>query len=100
MRYRNPEQLRHTMASTLLSRNAPPIYIQQQGGWKSAAVLFRVYSRWIEQALPAPPEPPIFATELQPVSGTAVSGTLMSGRMQADASPAQARPEAIGASWR
>ena len=34
-------------------------YVQQGGGWKSAAVLLRVYSRWIEQALPAPPEPPV-----------------------------------------
>jgi len=60
VRYRNPEQLRHTFASTLLSRNAPLLYVQQQGGWKSAAVLLRVYARWIEQALPAPPELPSF----------------------------------------
>ncbi len=50
VRYRSPEQLRHTFASTLLSRNAPPLYVQKQGGWKSAAVLFRVYAIYVEQA--------------------------------------------------
>lgn len=29
VRYRNPEQLRHTLVSTLLSRNAPLLYVQQ-----------------------------------------------------------------------
>src|SRR5262245_4764463 len=61
VRYRNPEQLRHTFASTLLSRNAPPLYVQQQGGWRSAAVLFRVYAQWMPQgepdATPAQPAP-------------------------------------------
>lgn len=59
VRYRNPEQLRHTFASTLLSRNAPLLYVQQQGGWQSAAVLLRVYARWLPQgqvdATPAQP---------------------------------------------
>jgi integrase len=31
VRYRRPEQLRHTWASTLLSWNAPLLYVQQQG---------------------------------------------------------------------
>jgi integrase len=39
--------VRHTFASTMLSRNAPLLYVQQQGGWKSATVLLRVYSRWL-----------------------------------------------------
>lgn len=47
VRYRMPEQLRHTFASTLLSRNAPLLYVQQQGGWRSAAVLLKVYARWL-----------------------------------------------------
>lgn len=38
VRYREPEQLRHTFASTLLSRNAPLLYVQGQGGWRSASV--------------------------------------------------------------
>ncbi len=61
VRYRNPEQLRHTFASTLLSRNAPLLYVQQQGGWKSAGVLLRVYARWMPQALDATPAQPTAA---------------------------------------
>jgi len=29
----------------MLSRNAPLLYVQQQGGWRSASVLLRVYAR-------------------------------------------------------
>ena len=47
VRYRKPEQLRHTFASTMLSRNAPLLYVQGQGGWRSASVLLRVYARWM-----------------------------------------------------
>jgi integrase len=59
VRYRAPEQLRHTFASTMLSRNAPLLYVQQQGGWRSASVLLRTYARWLPQpsatqAQPAP----------------------------------------------
>jgi integrase len=50
VRYRSPEQLRHTFASTLLSRNAPLLYVQRQGGWKSATVLLHAYARWVEEA--------------------------------------------------
>src|SRR5438132_1312811 len=42
-----PGQLRHTLASAMLSRNAPLLYVQQQDGWRRAAVLLRVYARWI-----------------------------------------------------
>jgi integrase len=49
VRYRSPEQLRHTMASVLLSRNAPLLYVAKVGGWASAAVLLRVYARWVPQ---------------------------------------------------
>jgi integrase len=49
VRYRYPEQLRHTWASILLSRNAPVLYIGQQGGWRSAGVLFKHYARWMPQ---------------------------------------------------
>ena len=61
VRHRNPEQLRHTFASTLLSRNAPPLYVQQQGAWRSAAVLLRIYARWMPQGEPD-------ATPAQPAS--------------------------------
>ena len=47
VRYREPEQLRHTLASTLLSRGAPLLYVQSVGGWRSATVLLRAYARWL-----------------------------------------------------
>jgi integrase len=50
VRYREPEQLRHTFASTLLSRNAPVLYVANQGGWRTPGVLFRHYAKWMEQA--------------------------------------------------
>ena len=50
VRYRSPEQLRHTFASMLLSRNAPLVYVQRQGGWKSAVVLLQSYARWVGEA--------------------------------------------------
>ena len=69
VRYRSPEQLRHTFASTLLSRNAPLLYVQQQGGWRSASVLLRVYARWMPQdANPESVGQPS-ATSPQPNSG-------------------------------
>jgi integrase len=51
VRYRPAEQLRHTLASTLLSRGAPLLYVQAVGGWRSAAVLLRVYARWMDTGL-------------------------------------------------
>lgn len=63
VRYRMPEQLRHTFASTMLSRNAPLLYVQQQGGWRSASVLLRTYARWM-------PQPS--ATQAQPGPATAL----------------------------
>jgi hypothetical protein len=41
---------------------------RKRGGWKSAAVLLRVYSRWIEEAMPAPPELPSFTSDEQPAA--------------------------------
>jgi integrase len=49
VRYRPPEQLRHTFASMLLSRNAPLLYVQRCGGWRSASVLLGVYAQWMPQ---------------------------------------------------
>jgi integrase len=51
VRYRSPEQLRHTFASTMLSRNAPLLYVQKVGGWRSASVLLRVYARWVPEGI-------------------------------------------------
>ena len=52
VRYRVPEMLRHTFASTLLSRNAPLLYVQKQGVWTSAAVVLHYYSAWMPESPP------------------------------------------------
>jgi integrase len=57
VRPRMPEMLRHTFASTMLSRNAPLLYAQTAGGWRSASVLLRVYARWLPQASATPAQP-------------------------------------------
>jgi integrase len=66
VRYRVPEQLRHTFASVMLSRNAPLLYVQKQGGWRSAAVLLRVYSRWLPPDVAAVPLAQASAIPAQP----------------------------------
>jgi integrase len=68
VRYRSPEQLRHTFASTMLSRNAPLLYVQKAGGWRSASVLLRVYARWVPEGVDsvAPTQPA--ATQTQPAA--------------------------------
>jgi len=57
VRPRPAEHLRHTFASTLLSRNAPLLYVAKMGGWKSGSVLLQIYARWLPQdgmnAMPA-----------------------------------------------
>jgi integrase len=69
VRYRSPEQLRHTFASTMLSRNAPLLYVQQQGGWRSATVLLRVYARWMPQDGSGAASGHPSATQPQPLIG-------------------------------
>ena len=59
VRYREPEQLRHTFASTLLSRNAPVLYVAAQGGWRTPGVLFRHYAKWMAQAPVVPLVKPV-----------------------------------------
>jgi integrase len=80
VRYRAPEQLRHTFASTMLSRNAPLLYVQEQGGWRSASVLLRVYARWMPHEFSGPfalPQPA--ATPAQPEPATAIVAGRVSG---------------------
>jgi len=74
VRYRPAEQLRHTFASTLLSRNAPVLYVQQQGGWRSAAVLLQVYARWLPTAVIEHPGAPQVRLDT-PRSGDTPVGT-------------------------
>lgn len=65
--YREPEQLRHSFASIMLSRNAPLLYVAEVGGWASAQVLLRVYSRWLPSRTGVTPmEPQESATQTQP----------------------------------
>jgi integrase len=64
IRYREPEQLRHTWASTMLSRNAPIVYVANQGGWKNPGVLLKHYAKWMPQVGPARAGRP--ATQAQP----------------------------------
>lgn len=52
VRYRPPEQFRHTFASTLLSRGVSLLYVQRQGGWADANTLLKHYSRWLPQDAP------------------------------------------------
>ncbi len=73
VRYRAPEQLRHTFASTLLSRNAPLLYVQQQGGWRSAGILLRVYARWMPQDL-TPSVTPVAPGLRRPAEATGDQG--------------------------
>ena len=65
VRYRAPEQLRPTFASALRSRNAPLLYVQQQGGWRSASVLLRVYARRMPQDLA--PSVTLVSPEVRPM---------------------------------
>ena len=73
VRYREPEQLRHTFASTMLSRNAPLLYVQGQGGWRSASVLLRVYARWMPDASADGTQVQPSATQPQPAPAGAVA---------------------------
>ena len=53
VKYRKPHALRHSFASTLLSRNAPLLYVVRAGGWSNGTTLLRVYSKWIDEAADA-----------------------------------------------
>ena len=68
VRYRAPEQLRHTFASTMLSRNAPLLYVQKAGGWRSASVLLRFYARWVPEGIEPMAATQPAATQAQPTA--------------------------------
>jgi len=62
----------------MLSRNAPVLYVQRQGGWRSASVLLRVYARWMPEEfdcnqLAAPPATPAQPSIPVPTAGSAVT---------------------------
>ena len=53
----------------LVSRNAPLLYVQKAGGWRSASVLLRVYSRWVpEDITPVAGQPSATQPQLEAVS--------------------------------
>ena len=49
VRYRNPYQVRHTYASTLLTAGENPWYVAQQLGHADVEMVFRVYGKFIGQ---------------------------------------------------
>jgi integrase len=50
IKYRNPYQTRHTLASMLLSRGENPMFVAQQMGHKDWSMIIKVYGRWIPQS--------------------------------------------------
>jgi integrase len=54
VKFRNPEQLRHTFASHMLSRGAHERYVMTCGGWVSSTILQRTYARWMPEVLVTP----------------------------------------------
>lgn len=50
----------------MLSRNAPLVYLQKQGGWRSASILLRVYARWVPEGLETVAAEQSSATQARP----------------------------------
>lgn len=49
IKYRNPYQIRHTYASTLLTAGANPWYVAQQLGHEDVEMVFRTYGKFIQE---------------------------------------------------
>jgi hypothetical protein len=62
---------RRAWASTMLSRNAPLLYVQQQGGWRSASGLLRTHAKWMPQPAATQAQP---AVPIAPVSSARNAG--------------------------
>lgn len=56
--YRNPYQLRHTYASTLLTAGANPWYVAQQLGHEDVEMVFRTYGKFIRKDYQKPKASP------------------------------------------
>lgn len=52
--YRNPYQIRHTYASTLLTAGANPWYVAQQLGHENVEMVFRTYGKFIQEDFQKP----------------------------------------------
>ncbi len=48
VRYRNPYQIRHTYASTLLTSGCNPFWLVGQMGHEDVEMIFKVYGKWID----------------------------------------------------
>jgi integrase len=48
VRYRNPYQIRHTYASTLLTAGANPFRLAVQMRHEDVEMIFKVYGKWID----------------------------------------------------
>ena len=49
MRHRNPYQVRHTYASSMLTAGANPWYVAQQLGHADVQMVFKVYGKFIRE---------------------------------------------------
>ncbi len=52
VRYRYPNQMRHTYASTMLSAGENPPWIASQMGHRDWGMIRRTYARWVPSADP------------------------------------------------
>ena len=52
--YRNPYQLRHTYASTLLTNGANPWYVAQHLGHEDVEMVFSTYGKFIREDFQKP----------------------------------------------
>jgi integrase len=57
VRYRNPYQMRHTFASSLLTAGQNPWYVAQQLGHVDVQMVFKVYGKFIPQDYQQPKAP-------------------------------------------
>jgi hypothetical protein len=58
---------------TLITRSAPLLYVQAVGGWRSAAVLLKVYARWMDTGLGIPGQPAATPAQPRQVAGRLTS---------------------------
>lgn len=49
VRYRNPYQIRHTYASTLLTAGCNPFWLVGQMGHEDVEMIFKIYGKWISE---------------------------------------------------
>lgn len=54
IKYRNPYQIRHTYASTLLTAGANPWYVASQLGHEDVEIVFRTYGKFISEDFQKP----------------------------------------------